>query len=300
MFHYDAGHNFHYVDQGNGCMLRLDGATIEKVANGADGVYFDGAYDQAPWEYLPERVRSLAQALTEGLTFADDEPAGGLSPTEQADLLMLWVYSIPLSTLLPTRPIALVIGPAGSGKTTLWRRLGQVLYGPGYRSDALTGKIAFTKAVSQRRFVAYDIPEQYVPWLEDALAAASTGRRWARRTLSKWVTGCYTAFVALTAQTPQFRRSDVVERVVPLKFGRLVERVPERQLLREVVEHRDELLADYIQTLNRILAVQDPPEADTSVRLADFAALATRVGRGVHLPDKHVAKILGKLTRSSP
>ena len=308
--YYDQEENVLYFDLVDGRLLRLDGKTVERVDNGHDGVLFVHSAEQAPWEYLPDQRRSVSKALLDGLSFAGatrEEP-DGLTASELGYLFMMWLLCIPFRSVLPVKPIQVATGPAGSGKSTLNRRAGKLLIGPDFEVEALSsddeGKRNFFVAVTNFGFIAYDNVDGRNPWLEDALATLSTGVGQTKKELYTTNTPARfrgKAFIALTARTPRFKRPDIAQRVLPFPLQPLEKMVPEHLLLREFRDHRDELLTDYVEILNQVVAVKPETAMEptaSNLRLADFAHLATRVGQGMGLPDEFVAGILTKVIKA--
>ena len=286
--HYDPMANVLFLDTGLGQMLRLDGCEIRQADNGSDGVLFTAVPSFTPWTYLPDATPGeFAKVLIKPLNFvtAEDTPH---TAEEQRLLLLLWLLAIPFESIQPTKPLALALGPAGSGKSSIFRRIGKLLFGPGFDVDGLRrdtkGEEDFFVATTNRPFVAWDNVDRYIPWLDDALATSATGMRVTKRVMRTTNTmASYTprAFIALTARTPRFRREDVAERLLIFHLDKLHEKRPEYELIQEVVQRRDSLLSDYARLLNRVVAAPEPSSVDTTIRLADFAKVAVRIGAGL-------------------
>ncbi len=300
--YYDPVANRLFLDLGGGGVLMLDGDQVKKVDNGSYGVLFMPTQHSQPWEYNPGAEEGIvAKTLIESLAFSTEEESAH-TPDEQRLLLLLWLLALPFESVQPTKPLALAMGPAGSGKSLLFRRIGRMLFGTTFDVDGLRrdGEEDFFVAMTNRPFVAFDNVDRYVPWLDDALATTSTGMRVTRRelyTTNRAITYSPKAFVGLTARTPRFRREDVAERLIIFHLDKIVTKRPEHELLSEVMERRDDLLSDYANMLNRVIAVRDIPVVDASIRLADFAKAASRAGSSLGLT-KETAMILEKLKRA--
>ncbi len=300
--YYDPTSNVLWLDLHDGTVLRLDGRDIQARDNGADGVLFAPTPFARPWKFRGSAPPGLlASTLIEPLNFAgdDDNPQ---SPDDQRLLMLLWLLSVAFEAVQPTKPIALAVGPAGAGKSLLFRRLGHLLFGPEYNVDALRKdkEDDYWVAVTSRPFVTFDNVDNYIPWLNDALAMTATGVQVTKRKLHttnqgvKYVPRC---MVSLTARTPAFRREDVASRLLVFTLDRIKEHRSEYELLEEVRTRRDELMSDYARMLNQVLAAPPAGAVEPGIRLADFARVASRIGAGLQLQDETLV-LLHKLRQA--
>ena len=217
-------------------------------------------------------------------------------------MLLLWILSAAFESIQPTKPIALAIGPQGAGKSNLFRRIGQLLFGSSYQVDALRRdkEDDFWGTITSRPFATFDNVDGYFPWLNDALAQAATGVQVTKRRLyTTNATVAYTprCIISLTARTPTFRREDVASRLLIFHLDRLPEKRGEYELLEEIRVRRNELMSNFAQMLNDVLAIETPADVDQSIRLADFARIAARIGEGLGLGDM-TSDILRALRKS--
>ena len=304
--YYDEESQRLFMDMGRGNILRIDGKEITVRDNGADGVVFLPNRKFAPWEYksgVPQGL--ISQTLIDTLQFEAGAETT-FEPDEQRLLMLVWMLSLAFETLQPTKPLALAVGPTGSGKSNLFRRVGRLLFG----GDFELGKAQRDKeehfwiSVTNRPFMCLDNADEYVRWLEDALATVSTGTEYSTRRLyetNKEATFVPHCFIALTARTPRFRREDVSSRLLIFRMDRLKIKRREKEILDQVVKMRDDLMSDYVRMLNRVVAnsFREVEGLDQSIRLADFASLAAWIGEGLGpgMGEKVVA-ILNKLSHS--
>lgn len=265
-----------YVSGNNGTLFRLDGETISTHDNGTDGVLF-----------LSDRRADLVQpdfgapiehftAVFDGLSLAGDDA----SKSKVLALIKVWVLGIFFLEAIPVRPILALIGEQGSGKTTLARRVGLVLYGPSFdvgsfRTDA-TGEADFIASISARRFVAFDNADARIKWLPDHLAKIATGAGIERRKLyttnelQTFPTNC---FLAITSRDPRWKRDDVTQRLLPVRMETIgTEKLPESNLKRAVSEARPLIWGAMLNAMNRVIAaIREEQGVFTSAhRLADF------------------------------
>lgn len=204
--------------------------------------------------------------------------------------MLCWILSIAFESVQPTKPLVLAVGPGGSGKSNLFRRIGKMLFGPEYEVDALRKdkEDDFWTKLTTSPFATFDNVDSHIPWLPDALAQASTGIQVTQRKLyttndaAKFTLRC---FLSLTARTPTFRREDVASRLLIFLLSRIEEKKAEYQLLDEINAHRDPLMSEYAQMLNQVVASTRDPDADPNLRLADFAIVAARIANAFHQDD---------------
>jgi hypothetical protein len=109
-----------YIDRGDQQVFRLNGDTIETVSNGSDGVLFEDC-GMEPITLADNYCGSpVKQLLVEGLNIK--EPA-------YRELYLAYIYSMFFESLLPTKPVLLMNGVKGSGKTSALRAHKRALFG---------------------------------------------------------------------------------------------------------------------------------------------------------------------------
>mgnify|MGYP006395934187 FL=1 len=299
--HYNVDSNVVLLDMNDGSVLKLDGHNIEVRDNGADGILFSPTKFAEPWQYVPAAGASVAETIIEPMNFVSDESCP-YAPDEQRLLMLLWMLSLAFESVQPTKPLTLAVGPAHSGKSSLFRRIGQLLFGPGFQVDALRRdkEDDYWVAVTSRPFATFDNVDGYYPWLADALAQSATGVQVTKKKLyTTNVEVSYTprCVISLTARTPTFRREDVASRLLIFHLDRLSTMRSEFELLEEVSHQRNELMSDYARLVNRVLAVPPSESAFHNMRLADFAGIAERIGRGLDA-EQTTAEVLSKVRQS--
>ena len=306
--YYDIEVNVVYLDMGAGRVLRIGDDDIRIRDNGADGVLFTPMPDQEPWDYLPDHPDRLIYDKVIAPTNFTDE--GVFSVVDQRLLLELWLVSMAFESMMPTKILAMAVGPGESGKSTLLRTCGRLLIGPDFDVDSILqdqkGEEDFWVNLSHSFFVAYDNVDQFVRWLPDALATVATGVRRSKRqlhttnVLNRFKISC---MIGVTARTPtvSLRREDVASRTLLFSLKPLKSKRAEYDIQAEVSVLRDQLMSDYAHTVQRTLRVplDDVKVADPSMRMADFARVATRIGRGLgELRSQKTDEVLAKIRLS--
>ncbi len=304
--YYDQESNVVYLDMGDSRLLKISAAAIEVRDNGQDGVLFLPMPEQEPWDYKPaHRPRLLRERLIGRVNFTEE--GGEFTDQQQRALLLVWMLSMAFESLMPTKVIAMAIGPGESGKSSLFRTVGRILIGRDFEVDSLLqdqkGEEDFWVSLSHSFFICYDNVDQVVRWLPDALAQVATGIRRSKRqlhTTSQLHRNKVSCMLAVTARTPtiSLRREDVAGRTLIFNLRPLESKRPEYEIQDEIFRLLDELMSDYAEMVQKTLQtpLAEVQVADPGMRMADFARIATWIGKGLgtemgDLMDEVVARI---------
>ena len=280
--HYDGKTNRVYLFDHDRHIYRISESKIEKVDNGTDAVLF---VRNAKWEpFVIGTPTGNGKLLTDVLLGSVRLQEESLSRTEQESLFAHWLFGMLLPELFPTRPLLAMIGEKGSGKTSVLRRIGQLLFGPNFQVMGMSHEPKdFDAAVTGDAFVAIDNADGDVAWLDDKLAVVATGGTLKRRllyTTNQLVEFPVTAFVGITSRTPHFKREDIADRLLLFHVERLEAFGAEGQLLGELTAQRNLLMTELVGELQRILRALRLTKAkaySTTFRLADFAQFMLRM-----------------------
>lgn len=301
--YYDSKNNKMYIHDGDQAVWVLDGADIEKYHNGVDGILFEEKLEAEPFEpdLSHNHQKIIDQLLIEPINFAEDT----LSPVEQRKLYKLWLYSILFETIMPTKPINLMIGRKGAGKTTSQRMIGWFLEGENFNVSTVSKLDAFDVAISHNRYICFDNVDTSISWLEDRLSRAATGQVIRKRelyTTNKQAVFYPKCFLSLNARTPKFRREDVADRLLLFTTERLGkdEFLPENKICAQVLAARNQLWGQLLHDINKIIQQKKKtPEKPIEVgfRMADFADLAKVIDEALNLGGPTVERLLEKMKR---
>ena len=270
-------------------MYRITRDEIDLVDNGTDGVLFQYYKAYEPFELLetPSKTSLIHAYLLESVNFTDASEDDALTADEKRVVLLIWILATFFESVLPTKPLLLMDGIKGSGKTFALRKFGRVVYG---RDFDVTGtpekQETFDLDVARSSFLVLDNADSYASWLEDRLAALATGAKYTRRVLystAEMMDLRPKCFVALTSRTPKFRRDDVADRLIVLKLERRATFSSEHKMLAELHEHRDAIMTEIVSLLQYVvksLQNYDDWDVETTFRMADFAIFALKYARG--------------------
>jgi|LNFM01.2.fsa_nt_gb hypothetical protein len=276
-----------HISKNDGTMFLLDGTTITEVDNGENGVLFKADGLSTPIAADLSASSNYFHEVFEGLSLDGDN-----TQLKHAHaLLKAWVLSIVFIEALPVRPILVLVGEQGSGKTSLARRIGLLLYGArfqvaGFRRDQ-NGEGDFLAAVTNQRFTVFDNADSNIPWLGDHLARIATGAAINRRryhTTNDLVTYAPNCFLGLTSRDTRWNRGDVTQRLLPVKFHAIATaNIPESTLQQSILSSREQIWGSMLHILNRVVAKlrEDGHQISSRHRLADFDQLGRVIGGAI-------------------
>lgn len=270
------------VSRFDGVLYVLNGATIVEEDNGAHILF-----DDAPWwqPYHPELERTSGTALQWATSHM---PSWDGKAQLHALGYRAWVLSSFFTELCPTRPLLVLLGEKGSGKTMTLRIFLQLLFGPAAQVSGVPDRPdGFTAAASASHILVIDNLDQFVGWLRDKLSRLSTGAIDQYRKLytsNEVGTVRYRTWIASTARTPDtLRRDDLADRLLllPTKHIPESERQPERRFLERTQALRNAWWGDVLVALNGVVArIRRGELADTStLRMGDWESLGRLVAR---------------------
>lgn len=220
-----CGQKYYFIDDMTVCQ------------NGMDVVFTDTI---EPWQYARgTEVRKLMRKLK--LT-ADD---------------IRCLYAL-LMTLFSGDPVPMlqILGPRGSGKTTLQRLLFLLVYGKAVHPIAMPKeKRDFISALHQRRIVAIDNLEDAPTWFQDIACTAVTGGVLTERklytntgvvniTLDNWL-------ITSSIDASSIQRDDVVSRSLFLERGEITEYVSEEEISDLILQSRDAILSHVVDLMRK-------------------------------------------------
>jgi hypothetical protein len=298
---YDTKQLVTYLSTYDGQMWRIDGGTPERVTNGEDDVFFiddDGGVtvepDIGPHGILLDKLVDLN--YTPGI--------GGITAEQQRMALTVWIFALAFPDLMPTKPLLMLEGTQGSGKSASVQLLQMALLGIS-RPMILSrnGEADFGVMLLRSPIAVFDNTDSYIDWIPDAVCAYTTTGMWVKRKLytdSDETTIRPHAFVAVASKNPaSFRREDVTDRQIIIRLDRRDTFKPFEALRDEIMTQRPQLMGEYLWYVNEIvdyLRVNHDvvAEAETT-RMADFAAFTRAVGAVLHWTKKDVTDLMTAL-----
>ncbi len=298
--HWDPDHEVLYIDRFDGTLYLLDGKSITTVPNGETGVLFLPEFNAEPVDFQEADTNILEEKVLSLLCVREMD--GYITEDEGRELLADYLVAMFFRSIQPTRPIACFWGEKGTGKTTITRAIGQLLFGPRFDVTAITRhkEDAFQAKVTHSGYAAFDNADGRIPWLPDALAVAATGGFIDRRrlyTTNDLVSYSIQAWISITSRDPRYGRDDVGERLLIFPTRRPAVFRSEGEIQKDILQNRGKLWGDLLERLQRAIRnLRENTDPYTGTfRMADFASLLMRLQADDQGRD-HVKAVLKKQT----
>jgi hypothetical protein len=335
-----------YVSLMNGKdMLRLSGwkrdhenLEPEVVPNGTDGVFFLDPPTWEPWTYVQQPLYETEHTSVQLLDEKGNEyeevikrdyflgliPVSGVAKKYLVDPIKFtetqylskedqrWLFEMWLKTLmldLVEKPLLLMYGAPGSGKTSSLQLVKKALYGGKADVDSTTKEDDFIAAVTNSPLVILDnVDDCHERWLPNHLAKVSTGQTFSKRALyqtNTLVEYPSRAAVGMTAWSPQYidSRPDLADRTLVFNVERVKGDFRDKDFaFEEVRRHRNEILSDLVNQLHEYINFWRglDQEEGSPLRMAGFGVAMTRFAKvsGNQKEIERAEKIIGVLQGS--
>lgn len=288
-----------YLSTYNGHQWRIDGKNPRRIATGEDGVFFiddDGGVPIEP-DIGPHGI--LINRLTD-LNFAE-QGLSGITAEQQRKAMIVWMFALAFPDLMPTKPLLMLEGAMGSGKTFAIQLMQLALMGDVKpMSISKSQEDEFGVILLRSPIALLDNVDSYIEWIADKVCAYTTNGQFPKRRLysdDEEVVIKPHAFIAVASKNPaSFRREDVADRCLVLRLERRTSFAPAKRIMREIANERAKLFGEYIYYINRIVAEMragNYQESDDEVhRMADYSALARVVARVLEWDQDEVSKLM--------
>lgn len=257
---------------------------VTKHPNGTFNIMFPWRIGEEPF-HLEQPLDDWTETLFEGYF----NNADGLTQQQAVVLFKVWTLFILFRNAAISRPILALFGQPGSGKSTLFRLLYTLLYGPRKGLGSVTSPEDFDHAVSIDPFVVLDNVDTWSGWLPDRLALAAATSDILKRKLytdADTIIIKRQAVLGISAHSPRFGREDVVDRLLLINFHRLDNFKAETDLLDKVWKMRNRIWGSIVTDVQKILRTPMPSSSDVvSFRIKDFALYGTWIARATGCED---------------
>lgn len=297
-----------YISSYDGRMWKISGsASHESVSCGEDGVFFA---DDDGGKHTPIDVGQHG-ILFDRLANPNFAPSGlsGITPEQQRKALIIWFLALGFPDLMPTKPLLMIEGVKGSGKSTLPMLMQLVLLG--MKKPMMLKKSAeddFAVILLRSPIALFDNTDSYIEWVPDAIASYCTGGVVDKRKLytdDESIVLRPHAFIAVATRNPaSFRRDDVAERCVILRLDRRTDFTATKLIEARLAADRPRLMGEYLWYVGRIIEELRASEAageefgiNETHRMADFAAFGRVVARVLGWEEGELSDVMSALQR---
>jgi hypothetical protein len=284
----------------------------KKIPNGTAGLFLKPSAVFSDFNYPAGKSKVRELACISKYLFRDlnceNTFRWRLAQEEAAFLLEILFYFIPFADSMATRPILIVHGPKGAGKSSLLKRMGVALFGPEFSLSLIPrSRRELETEFSNNVFCCFDnVDRDLKKSQRDALAAIATGSGFRARKLYSDATQISYAprpIIALTTRNPAFSADDddIVNRSIILNLKTLQNIIPENDLLSRVTRHRESILTEMVNMMPSVISAlkkASPVISDTSFRMADFANFAYKSAFPIfmgRLTDDKIQKMLDEV-----
>jgi len=269
--HYDLKSNTLLLHTGRRDVIRITPDFTETIVNG-NGIVFDWIQDADPFAPVYDSNYDWAKELFTLYNTQD------LTLEEFITTMRTWTLFLLFRSLSSARPILLLHGQPGSGKTTTAKRIYTLIYGQHRKVSALSSFEDFDNTVSNLPFVFYDNADSFLPWLPDRLAQSAGAIDVGKRKLytdNEAFTIKRDAMIALTAHNPRFLRPDVVDRLIKINLDRYDDNdfVSEQQLIHYVTKNRNLIWGAIVNDVTTILNTPKVLEPTVPMRISDYTTI---------------------------
>jgi hypothetical protein len=309
-FHYNTqGGVLHFPnDDRQTIVCEKDG--IKVVSNGSSGVYIN-SYQFTEFDYLGQNF-VIEKSIIEKSLFSNlncpEENEQFLNSKESAFILEIFFYMIPFANAMETRPLLVIHGQKGSGKSSLLKRMGKALFGPDWNLCLIPrSRRDLETELTNNILCCFDNVDRKIQKAQrDAFAAITTGSGYRSRQLytdSTQKSYNPRPLIAITTRDPAFRAEDddILDRALIIRLESLTDVIPENDLVAAVINHRNEILSEMVNQMPGIIAAlqEDAPSSiNRAFRMADFATFAYKAAFPIfseRLNETEVAEMLDKV-----
>jgi hypothetical protein len=299
---YDVRAHVGYLTNYQGRMWRLDGGTPMLVDNGTDDVFFindDGGVSCEP----QIRHHGILLDLLTDLNFAESG-LSGMTPEAQRQAMIVWLFALAFPDLMPTKPLLILEGTQGSGKSAAVALMQLALMGVSKPMILQRNKEDdFGVILLRSPLAVFDNTDSYIEWVPDAVCAYTTSGQWVKRKLysnSEEVVIKPHAFIAVASKNPaSFRREDVADRCLIMRLERRANFTAFETLRQDVLAQREALLGEYLWYVNQIIAYMrthgDVMERNETARMADYARFARAVSAVLGWPATTIDDLMASI-----
>lgn len=272
-------------------VVSITSSGVETVVNGTHGIIFPWSLTSTPFQISFEEL----DYPWEHYLFGDMPNIMSFTQSECMAIMKTWFMFLMFRSNCISRPLLALFGQPGSGKSTTFRRVYALIYGPSRSIGSVTTPDDFDYGVSTDPLVVLDNVDSWEKWLPDRLALSASNSDIIKRKLytdKDTIVLRRQALIGLTAHSPKFIRADVADRLLLLNFTRLDKFTAESTIINSILENRARLWGAIIKDIQATLRAPVPEEWEVpQFRVEDFARVGLWVSRALGFEEDFRAAI---------
>lgn len=281
--YFDNTNSSLYIYNNNGSIYEIKQGDVSPSSrfNGHFDIFFKHRQENGPISYHQAVEGTFEKYVLDVCNFQETEYTK-LTQEQQKFLFQIWFYSLFFPNLLPTKPILVMTGDYGSGKSTIQRLVGKLLFGVNFNVSTIQGERDFLTSIINKYYLVYDNVDINEEWVRNAIASLSTGFKVEVRKMysnMEMFQADPIAYLAMNSMTQGlYKRPDVASRLLIFRTKRIANFIPAQILEQNIIDHRDEILSEVFDTLRGILRYVDNKFSYFgNFRMADFANLGYKI-----------------------
>jgi len=289
-----------YVSRFDGTVYCLDGESISEAQNEENGnhLHFKDESDWEPYDPVDGDNHILNELCYETPSWDGNNEIYGLG-------LKAWLLGTFFVELCPTRPILVLYGEKGSGKSMTFRMILKLIFGSNAELLGVPDKPdGFTASASANHIMIIDNLDDLSKWMRDKLARLCTGAQDEYRKLytnNERGKVHYRSWLAVTSRNPEtLRRDDLADRLIVLPMIRIKdgEQAAERSFLSWVDQNRNKFWGAVLRSLNQVVAEirKGNISEESLLRMADWETIGRCIAQmesKEEIWDQFIEKIKG-------
>lgn len=283
-------------------VYELDGNDITVSDNGSSNVLFRSKTTMPAIIPVEQPGINIWDTLVNNISWSQSSNSP-YEPTEQREMFKAWILGIFFGDVMPTRPILVVLGAPGSGKTTSLRRVLKIVEGLDSEVTELVSEKqdAFRATIANHYAIVMDnLEKSKATWLVDTLNRIATGSQIELRQLYK-TNDLYVIrpdlWVSITAVDLPFSDETLFSRMLPLELTKINSPISENTLQKYLRDNWLSLWANLLHNLNNLTLVMKTchEEPFGNSRLADWVTWASIASNSSIFDKEVLRKGLNKL-----
>lgn len=289
--HYEEKTNQLYIYNNAKIIYKVTENSIDECSNGDDGMLFTENESLEP--FLVDRDKKpedslLSKYLFNVINFDYDPKTHPLTQLEQRLLFKYYFYALFFASLQKTKPLLILSGTQGSGKSMIMKLLLLLFLGKNKSVKSLPDDERELQITIKNNYFLYfdNVDERIQPKIKELIASASTSYEVAIRKLytdSDQITFIPVCFLGFGTRTTVLNRQDLADRSLIFTVKRLSdnERRTDAFLEDGITANKNQMWTEIFHELQgmvrKLKTYTKDSQAGHKLRIADFCNLAVQL-----------------------